>query len=256
VARDVQDVEEIQEEQNKRVDSNHISQRKKALPHKPDSEDVSTPSSPYIEAVMDDFSNELNDPDHKTSNVTQALRLWGASGKSEQEFIRVVYEAKQITRQYQGKNGLRGIENKMAYFFAVLKNLCGLQSEQPHVGIREGVASPRRGKAPVESMGTEHDEGGDAAPGPSATEISARQVWYAALAELQTTIPAQSFQTWLRNTSIAAIRGNTVVIAVPSNFAKQWLETRYVRQIGDTLYNVLGRRVEVQFEVRTPGGAR
>jgi hypothetical protein len=78
------------------------------------------PYSPYIASVVSDFSAELGDAEHSVSNVTQALRLWQRSALSEDEFVQRMYEAKAQTRSYQGKHGTRGIENKMAYFFAVL----------------------------------------------------------------------------------------------------------------------------------------
>jgi chromosomal replication initiator protein len=81
---------------------------------------------------------------------------------------------------------------------------------------------------------------------------NAKQVWQAALGELQVKVPGPSFQTWLKNTSIATFEEHKVVIAVPSNFAMEWLEKRYSKLIGETLNNVLGRKVEVKFEVRTP----
>lgn len=79
--------------------------------------------------------------------------------------------------------------------------------------------------------------------------IGARQLWQAALTELQVTMPVQSFQTWLKNTAIAAFENDTIVIAVPSNFAKEWLEKRHSRQIVETLSNLLGYSVQVQFHV-------
>jgi len=84
--------------------------------------------------------------------------------------------------------------------------------------------------------------------------MNAKQVWQAALGELQVKVPGPSFQTWLKNTSIAAFEGNdkVVIIAVPSNFAKEWLEKRYLKLIAETLNNVLGYKVEVRFEVKTP----
>jgi chromosomal replication initiator protein len=82
--------------------------------------------------------------------------------------------------------------------------------------------------------------------------MNAKQVWQAALGELQVKVPGPSFQTWLKNTSIATFEEHKVVIAVPSNFAMEWLEKRYSKLIGETLNNVLGRKVEVKFEVRTP----
>jgi chromosomal replication initiator protein len=83
--------------------------------------------------------------------------------------------------------------------------------------------------------------------------MNAKQAWQAALGELQMKVPGPSFQTWLKNTSIAQFEeGKSVAIAVPSNFAKEWLEKRYSKQIAETLHNVLGYAVEVRFEVRTP----
>ncbi len=89
------------------------------------STDARPPYSPYVAQVLSDFSNELQDSEHVVSNVTQALRLWQTSVLDEQEFVGLLYDAKTLTRKYQGKNGLRGIENKMAYFFRVLRGLIG-----------------------------------------------------------------------------------------------------------------------------------
>lgn len=128
VARGLHKIESVQEESNqKRVDSNQ--------PHliaKMSETETSTtppPYSPYIASVISDFSNDLNDPSHIISNVTQALRLWSATGLGEQPFTDLLYEAKRITRTYQGKNGLQGIDNKMAYFFRVLRDLCSTRSQ-------------------------------------------------------------------------------------------------------------------------------
>jgi chromosomal replication initiator protein len=86
--------------------------------------------------------------------------------------------------------------------------------------------------------------------------MNAKQIWQAALGELQVKVPGPSFQTWLKNTSMVAVEGGeankVAVIAVPSNFAKEWLENRFHKPISETLHNVLGYRVEVRFEVRTP----
>ncbi len=82
--------------------------------------------------------------------------------------------------------------------------------------------------------------------------MNAKQVWQAALGELQVKVPGPSFQTWLKNTSITDFQDNVAVIAVPSNFAKEWLEKRFSKQIAETLNNVLGHKVEVRFEVKTP----
>ena len=43
---------------------------------------------------------------------------------SEQAFTELLYEAKRLTRAYQGKQGLGTINNKMAYFFKTVRDLC------------------------------------------------------------------------------------------------------------------------------------
>jgi chromosomal replication initiator protein len=82
--------------------------------------------------------------------------------------------------------------------------------------------------------------------------MNAKQVWQAALGELQLKVPAPSFQTWLKNTTIAEFDDHSVAISVPSNFAREWLEKRFSKLIAETLRNVLGREVQVRFEVKTP----
>ncbi len=83
--------------------------------------------------------------------------------------------------------------------------------------------------------------------------MNAKQLWQAALGDLQVKVPGPSFQTWLKNTSIAQFdEGKLVAIAVPSNFAKEWLEKRYSKEIAETLKSILGYEVEVRFEVKTP----
>jgi hypothetical protein len=85
--------------------------------------------SPYISAVVTDFSDELGDASHAISNVTQALRLWGLSALGEQEFSELMFEARRRVRTYQGKQGAGTIDKRMAYFFTVLRDLCVKRGE-------------------------------------------------------------------------------------------------------------------------------
>jgi AraC-like DNA-binding protein len=123
VARGLHKVESDKEEAKmKKDDSNQRSQGNKFA--RDENGITLPPYSPYIASVVSDFSNELNDPAHTISNVTQALRLWQSSNMDEQQFTELLYEAKRITRTYQGKQGLNGMSNKMAYFFKVARDLC------------------------------------------------------------------------------------------------------------------------------------
>ncbi|MEO8289171.1 MAG: helix-turn-helix domain-containing protein [Chloroflexota bacterium] len=124
VARGLHEIESGKEETTKKkVDSNQRANGNGFVRN--ENEVTPPPYSPYVASVISDFSNELNDPTHVISNVTQALRLWQTSGLDEQHFTELLYEAKRITRSYQGKQGLNGMNNKMAYFFKVVRDLCG-----------------------------------------------------------------------------------------------------------------------------------
>jgi len=73
-----------------------------------------------------DFSRELGDAPHGPANVTQALRLWSASGLQEDLFVERLYTARARTRTAQGRQGHGHIGNRMAYFFVVLRDLLNL----------------------------------------------------------------------------------------------------------------------------------
>ncbi len=76
--------------------------------------------SPYIAQVVLDLSRELGDL-NGVSNVTQALRLWQASGLGEEAFVQQVQTAKHALRKAQA----RGVANKGAYWMAVLRDQLG-----------------------------------------------------------------------------------------------------------------------------------
>lgn len=111
----------IQETEIQEVDdSNRPHHRKNGFEN---TGEVATAYSPYIAAVVTDFSDELGDSSHTVANVTQALRLWGQAALEEADFVEMLYEAKRRTRLYQGKQGAKGMQNKIAYFFTVLRDL-------------------------------------------------------------------------------------------------------------------------------------
>ncbi len=80
--------------------------------------------------------------------------------------------------------------------------------------------------------------------------MDAKQVWRAALGELQVSLSPANFETWLRDTVLVAVDENHFRIAVPNGFAKDWLESRYRSLVSQTLARVVGYSVVVEFEVR------
>ncbi len=87
---------------------------------------------PYLEDLVDRYSDELHDSDHAPQNRGQAARLWKASGYSEAAFGQVLIEAKAETLKRDVHKRARvggefGLRNKMPYFFTVLKDLLDLK---------------------------------------------------------------------------------------------------------------------------------
>ncbi len=80
--------------------------------------------------------------------------------------------------------------------------------------------------------------------------MDAKQVWRAALGELQVSLSPANYETWLKDTALVAVDDNRFRVAVPNGFAKDWLETRYRSLICQTLARVVGYSVNVDFEVR------
>ncbi len=79
--------------------------------------------------------------------------------------------------------------------------------------------------------------------------MDAKQVWRAALGELQISLSPANYETWLRDTTLVDVDDNRFRIAVPNGFAKDWLETRYRSLISQTLARVVGYSVQVDFVV-------
>jgi chromosomal replication initiator protein len=85
--------------------------------------------------------------------------------------------------------------------------------------------------------------------------MDAKQVWRAALGELQVSLSPANFETWLRDTQLIDVDDQRFRIAVPNGFAKDWLETRYRSLISQTLARVVGYSVQVEFAVQGTNGA-
>jgi len=84
--------------------------------------------------------------------------------------------------------------------------------------------------------------------------MDAKQVWRAALGELQVSLSPANYETWLRDTNLVDVEENRFRIAVPNGFAKDWLETRYRSLISQTLARIVGYSVQVEVLVAPADG--
>ncbi|MFH0905269.1 MAG: chromosomal replication initiator protein DnaA [bacterium] len=78
-----------------------------------------------------------------------------------------------------------------------------------------------------------------------------RSLWQAVLGEIEVGMSPANFQTWFKNTALDTVdedRG-VVVIRVPNDFTKSWLQKKYQKEIHNCLTKRLGKVVVVQYVV-------
>ena len=88
------------------------------------------------------------------------------------------------------------------------------------------------------------------------SSMNQEQIWTAVQEELRYQLARPSYETWVKNTSLQSLEGNTFKIAVPSKLAKDWLEDRFASLIQETLQAVTGTEAEVDFVVTASGSRR
>lgn len=58
-----------------------------------------------------------------------------------------------------------------------------------------------------------------------------QEFWQAILAQIQFNISQANFATWFKNTSIVDKKDGCIIVGVPNNFSKEWLENKYNKLI-------------------------
>ena len=74
-------------------------------------------------------------------------------------------------------------------------------------------------------------------------------IWQETLNKLERELSKQSFDVWLSSTRLVDIQGDTLIISVPNEFAKDWLESRYSSLIRSTVQPILGHSVSLVFYI-------
>ena len=75
-------------------------------------------------------------------------------------------------------------------------------------------------------------------------------VWRNALEIIRKELNSQSFETWFGPTVIKATTKNSITLAVPNSFFKDWLIEHYNPLIKKAVSIVSGKKVAVNFIVR------
>src|SRR5690625_4309575 len=75
------------------------------------------------------------------------------------------------------------------------------------------------------------------------------ELWAATLNNIEQKISKPSFDTWLKNTEARTIDEETIIIDVPNEFARDWLEGHYTNLIREILYDLTGAELTVKFVI-------
>ncbi len=73
------------------------------------------------------------------------------------------------------------------------------------------------------------------------------ELWSKALIEIEKKISKPSFETWLKSTKAHSLQGDTLIITAPNDFARDWLESRYLHLIADAVYQLTGAELAIKF---------
>lgn len=76
-----------------------------------------------------------------------------------------------------------------------------------------------------------------------------KNIWKKTLEIIEQRISGPSFETWLKDTDALSVINGNLLVAVPTDFVKEWLENRYSPLICDVLEEVTGMRLKVTFTV-------
>src|SRR2546430_11685829 len=77
--------------------------------------------------------------------------------------------------------------------------------------------------------------------------LNLKQLWTAALGELQVGLSRAQYDTWFKDTQVVSEEDDVFLIGVPNAFAREWLESKFRPQVRAALQHLLGRTVDVRF---------
>jgi len=78
-----------------------------------------------------------------------------------------------------------------------------------------------------------------------------KEIWQAALGELEVILSKANFTTWFKDTFLASINDKEATIGVPNAFTKEWLENKYHPQILAVLQKTYPQLKTVNYNVST-----
>jgi chromosomal replication initiator protein len=71
-------------------------------------------------------------------------------------------------------------------------------------------------------------------------------LWNRALQEIEKKLSKPSFETWLKSTKAHSLKKDTMTIIAPNEFARDWLESRYLELIAEIIYDLIGEKLLIK----------
>ncbi len=75
------------------------------------------------------------------------------------------------------------------------------------------------------------------------------ELWQETLSSIQQKLSKPSFDTWLKSTKALNFDESMLVICAPNKFCQEWLETRYIKLISNTVLDVIGWEVDIKIVI-------
>ena len=74
-------------------------------------------------------------------------------------------------------------------------------------------------------------------------------VWDKATKIIQEKVSRQNFDTWIKPVRIVSMEDKRIQLAVPNRFFRDWLMDNYLSMIKNSLQNVTGVNVDIDFKL-------
>lgn len=82
--------------------------------------------------------------------------------------------------------------------------------------------------------------------------MSPQELWRAVLGELEISLSKANFNTWFGQTHLQTVEAGSITITVPNAITKSWLETKYQKQIIQSIERILGQPVQkINFKIES-----
>jgi len=72
-------------------------------------------------------------------------------------------------------------------------------------------------------------------------------LWGRTLAAIEKKISKPSFDTWLKFTKAVSLKGKTLIVEAPNDFARDWLDGNYKELLSEILYDLVGEQMTLKF---------